>query len=296
MLTTSIRLALILALAVPCLARDLERPSITAVAFVRIYTNDLAASKKFYSERIQLPEVPCVNKDCTQFQVGNNQYVQIMNANGKNNGMEVVAFQTTDAEGLRRYLASKQIAVPQKLTRNSDGSREFEITDAEGHHVAFLQPSKGSDKRGGTSHRMIHAGFIVKDRAAMDRFYQDVLGFRPYWYGGKDPDHPVWISLQVHDGSDWLEYMLDVKDDADHRTKGIFNHFALGIVDVHTVESSLLKTGWQPSDREKVQMGRDGKYQLNIYDPDDVRVEFMEFAPKEKPCCSEFTSAHPQPD
>jgi len=41
-------------------------------------------------------------------------------------------------------------------------------------------------------------------------------------------------------------------------------------------------------------MGKDGKWQLNVYDPNGTRVELMEFTPKEKPCCSEFTAPHPQ--
>jgi hypothetical protein len=40
-------------------------------------------------------------------------------------------------------------------------------------------------------------------------------------------------------------------------------------------------------------MGRDGKWQLNLYDPDLTRIELMEFTPKEKPCCSEFQGQHP---
>jgi hypothetical protein len=43
------------------------------------------------------------------------------------------------------------------------------------------------------------------------------------------------------------------------------------------------------------QIGRDGKWQLNLYDPDGTRVELMEFAPVEKPCCSEYTGPHPKP-
>ena len=39
--------------------------------------------------------------------------------------------------------------------------------------------------------------------------------------------------------------------------------------------------------------GRDGKTQLNLYDPDLTRVEYMEFTPAGKTCCSEFTAAHP---
>ena len=40
-------------------------------------------------------------------------------------------------------------------------------------------------------------------------------------------------------------------------------------------------------------MGRDGKWQLNLYDPDFTRIELMEFKPIEKPCCSEFQGRHP---
>jgi hypothetical protein len=32
---------------------------------------------------------------------------------------------------------------------------------------------------------------------------------------------------------------------------------------------------------------------LNLYDPDETRVELMEFAPVEKPCCAEYTGPHP---
>jgi hypothetical protein len=40
-------------------------------------------------------------------------------------------------------------------------------------------------------------------------------------------------------------------------------------------------------------MGRDGKWQYNLWDPDDVRVELMEYSASEKPCCSEFTAISP---
>ena len=41
--------------------------------------------------------------------------------------------------------------------------------------------------------------------------------------------------------------------------------------------------------------GREGKWQLNLYDPDGTRVELMEFTPVEKPCCSDCTGPHPKP-
>ena len=59
------------------------------------------------------------------------------------------------------------------------------------------------------SRRMIHAGFLVYHRAAADHFYREVLGFRPYWHGGMKDNETDWVSLQVPDGTDWLEYMLN---------------------------------------------------------------------------------------
>jgi hypothetical protein len=40
-------------------------------------------------------------------------------------------------------------------------------------------------------------------------------------------------------------------------------------------------------------MGKDGKWQANLYDPDGTRVELMEFQPVAKPCCSDFTASSP---
>jgi hypothetical protein len=44
-----------------------------------------------------------------------------------------------------------------------------------------------------------------------------------------------------------------------------------------------------------IQAGKDGKIQLNLFDPDQTRVEYMEFKPVMKPCCSDFTGPHPSP-
>jgi hypothetical protein len=54
--------------------------------------------------------------------------------------------------------------------------------------------------------------------------------------------------------------------------------------------------GWTPSATEHSQIGRDGKLQLNVFDPDLTRIELMEFRPVDKPCCSEFTAPHPSED
>jgi hypothetical protein len=44
---------------------------------------------------------------------------------------------------------------------------------------------------------------------------------------------------------------------------------------------------------EKTKIGKDGKGQFNMYDPDGIRVELMNFHATEKPCCSPFTAQDP---
>jgi hypothetical protein len=41
------------------------------------------------------------------------------------------------------------------------------------------------------------------------------------------------------------------------------------------------------------QIGKDGKGQFNLYDPDGIRLELMNFHATDKPCCSPFTAEDP---
>jgi len=214
--------------------------------------------------------------------------------------LEAIAFRTDDAKGLRNYLQENHVAV-EKLTKCGQDAC-FSVLDPEQHRLTFVQSSSesnpptalpGASSSGSVSSPIIHAGFVVRDRAATDHFYKEILGFRPYWHGGMKDERDDWVALQVPDGTSWVEYMLNIAQDASKHTLGVMNHIAIGVADIHATKEQLIKNGWKPTEEPKV--GRDGKWQLNLYDPDDTRVEFMEFTPKEKPCCSEFTSPHPGP-
>jgi catechol 2,3-dioxygenase-like lactoylglutathione lyase family enzyme len=140
---------------------------------------------------------------------------------------------------------------------------------------------------------MIHAGLLVHNRELEDHFYRDLLGFRLYWHGGMQPGETDWVAMQVPDGTDWLEYMLNQPEHPDLRLMGVMNHISLGVADMKKAQKILESHGWKEHGEEKVQMGRDGKWQLNLYDPDLSRIELMEFQPVQKPCCAEFTGQHP---
>jgi catechol 2,3-dioxygenase-like lactoylglutathione lyase family enzyme len=207
-----------------------------------------------------------------------------------------VAFRTDDVKRLRDFLL-KNHTTAEKLGKCGEDPC-FGIFDPEHHRLIFVQHSDNSPVEipgaySSTPARppIIHAGFVVHDGAAEERFYQDILGFHVYWHGGRKDGETSWVDMQVPDGTDWIEYMLNVPANADHHTLGVMNHIALGVPDIHAAEEQLHKNGWTGNEQPKI--GRDGKWQLNLYDPDDTRVEFMELTPTQKPCCSEFTGPHP---
>jgi catechol 2,3-dioxygenase-like lactoylglutathione lyase family enzyme len=293
MITARVLLIAVL-LSISAVGEEARRPPITGIEFVRIYAKNPAASRTFYTKTLLLPESKCPRADCARYQIGKNQYVEVVKADENQDGLQVIAFRTANAEGLRRYMAAHDLKVPDKVKKTKDGL-EFEFTDSEDHRIAFVQPKTDADQQGAISHRLIHVGFIVHNPRDMDPLFRDVLGFRPYWHGGMQPDRTDWVSIQVPDGTDWIEYMLNVPVTADHHLVGVMNHLALGVENMDTTEAALMKTGWQPHGEEQKQLGKDGKMQLNVFDSDEVRVEFMNFKSTEKPCCSEFTGEHSAP-
>ena len=207
-----------LALSAAGWAQAVKRPAITGLAYARFYESDLPAAKQFFGQRLGLPETDLPNGGAS-FAVGMRQRVEIvaLPSPAPADRLAMVAFLTPDVQGMRRYLESKGIAV------EAHGADEIRLKDPEGNPIAFVQESRAAAGRvtamkaagapgGATSRRMIHAGFGVKSAAAEDAFYRGVLGFKPYWHGGSKDDGVVdWSSLQVPEGADWIEYMLEYR-------------------------------------------------------------------------------------
>ena len=278
--------------------RNVTRPPIVGVAHIGLRTDDVAAARKFYTGLLGFQEPFSLNKPdgsltLTYFKVNDHQYIEVFPElkDPKQDRLSHISFETTDAEQLRAYLASQGVKVPDKLPSRLDGDLGFDVIDPDGHDIEFMQYMPGSlhEKQFGKfmpssriSQHMIHVGFTVQDRAAEDHFYKDILGFKETWHGGMKDDRTDWVDMRVPDGKDWLEYMLNVHD-PDPRLLGVMDHLALGVPDVNAADKELQKRGFNG---EKPKIGRDGKWQLNLYDPNLTRVELMEPKPVEKPCCS----------
>ena len=275
------------------------RARITGIAQVRFLVTDTDRSRTFYSGILKIGQGlnRCPTRERLCFSVAQDQQIELQQASTPSGAslLTEIALETDNANQLRSYL-ERRGAAPGQLSKSPEGSEFFSVSDPEGHHIAFVQyPSSDNSLTtvDQVSTHMIHAGFVVHDREAEDKFYKDILGFHVYWHGGMKDGEDDWVDMQVPDGTDWIEYMLRVPENASHKTRGVMNHIALGVPDIHAAREQLIKNGWKGTEEPKI--GRDGKWQLNLYDPDDTRVELMEFTPTEKPCCAEYTGPHPHP-
>ena len=276
-------------------AQTPQRPHILGIDHVSFYTTHPDGVKKLYGDVLGLASVSPIEPGGTLRYLVGTQWVGYSPAPDPNSTdrMDHVALLTDNITALRKYLIAQGIKVPQ-IQGQSDHSLFFVVNDPEGHKIEFVERDKGEaapPAAPAVSKHMIHAGFLVYKREATDHFYHDILGFRPYWHGGMKDDETSWVSFQVPDGTDWIEFMLYDPAGKDRHFLGVMNHIALGVTDIQAAKAQLIKNGAKLTEEPK--LGRDGKWQLNVYDPDETRVEFMEFLPKEKPCCSEFTGPHP---
>jgi lactoylglutathione lyase len=274
------------------------RPPIIGIAHIGLKTDNLAAAREFYGHTLGFQEPFTVDKPTgglmlTYFKVNDHQYIEVFPelTSPAEDRLSHIAFETTDAHALRDYLAAHAVPVPDTLKPGLDGNLSFMVKDPDGHSVEFVEYLEGSLHRRNfgkflpdtrISEHMIHVGVTILDRAAADRFYKDILGFQVMWYGGMTDDRVDWVDMRVPEGSDWLEYMLNVRNPSP-RTLGVMHHLALGVPNIETAYKTVVDRGYKA---EQPKIGRDGKWQLNLYDPNYTRAELMEPKPVRKPCCS----------
>ena len=287
-----------------------RRPSITSVSHLAVYAADPARTEAFYVRELGAAKLPDTeNPAGVRYYFSPLQFVEVLPlpAGAGINRLDHAAFNVSDAEAMRRYLISRGIGVPRKVSDGSDSSRWFQVKDPEGMTIEFVQPPGSTPKiaDGGLSTHIIHVGFIIHDRRLEDGFYRDVLGFRPYWAGGMKDDVTNWVSQQVPDGPDWLEYMIVGTPDTrgipatmSQANLGVLDHFALGVPNMEAAYTRLWNEGRLGPDARGQQpapkIGRDAKWQLNLIDPDGTRAEVMELHAIGKPCCSPFTASDPE--
>ncbi len=286
-------------LAFPSLQADSStRPQIFGIAYVKFKTTNLEKAQEFYGTLLGLPNhgSSCTGVPQPCFVVNDQHHIELVSVTTGAPGPYLVeiAFAVNNVNQIAAYLTANHYPTSEILT-HPDSSPYLELHDPEHNKIVFV-PAHGKTNSGGSdsaiSHKIIHAGFVTHDANLENKFYEDLLGFHLYWKGGRTDTEVDWFMNQVPNGDTWIEYMLNISANADHRELGIQYHLSLGVQNIEETATLLKSRGVSfPAPIT----GRDGKRQLTLLDPDQTRIEFMEFTPVEKPCCSDYTGPHPQP-
>ena len=263
------------------------RPRITGIDHVVLRVADAAKARQFYGSLLGLRASSERRGEATRlrFDVGRRQSILVdpdLPA-GEDERLRLLAFATPDLEALAAHLAARGVTA----TRAEGSPATLLVADPDGHPLAFVErtwpPADTSARpvvfRGPSpvSARLLHAGLTIRDEAAANRFYKDVLGFGEIWRGGRTDGATDWVNMRVPDGTDYLEYML-VTAPPDRRQRGVLHHVALQVPDMQEAwETVGART--PTADRARLgapNVGRNGRWQLNLYDADGTRTELME--------------------
>jgi len=267
-----------------------KRPELIGIASVEVQVTDLKKAATFYRDMLgySTTTTPAGSGKAAALWIKVNHRQTIIVRDGLPTGQIerfiAVGVQTTDAEAMRAYLKSKGIDVPDSLNKKEKGKLSFTIQDPDQHAITFVQylpiagqPATVQYAAGkALSDRILHAGLTIRDAAAADRFYKDVLGFSEIWRGGANDSVTSWINMRLPESTDYLEYMLTTTTPTKQQL-GSSHHIALLVPDMQkAVDALRIRTAKYNYPAAAPRIGRNKRWQLNLYDPDGTRIELME--------------------
>src|SRR5258708_1013433 len=153
-----------------------KSPTTYRVGWVCLRVSDLTKSKAFYKETLQLKELPgkCFTRDAICFWINATQKLELVpvTSSTDSGGLDLVGFLTHDLKKTRAYLVARELK-PSEIVKTGEGRQYFEAQDFENHKIAFESAFEDVDYVfSPISSSLIHAGFVVRDRAAEDHFYK----------------------------------------------------------------------------------------------------------------------------
>jgi len=273
-------------------AQTAKRPRIVGLSHAAFFVHDVDKARAFYKGFLGYEEPFSLNKsdgtlDLTYIKINDRQSIELFVERGQGAGrLYQVAFEVDDAEAMRAYLASRGIKTPDKVSKGRIGNLNFTVKDPDGHVVEFVQylPDGWTLKDAGKhlpaeplSTHLKHVGFVVDSLERSVRFYRDLLGCTETWRGNAPGQLLQWVNLKVPDGDDYIELMLYTDPPSAIRL-GSMNHVSMEVADVTKTAATLeARSAYKEYGRPlTVRTGVNRKRQLNVFDPDSTRTEFME--------------------
>lgn len=284
---------LIAILASPLSAQEIARPKIVGVPHIAFYAKDPGKSSEYYREFLGFDQAYALKASgenhpaALVFKINDRQFVELYpEREPGSDRLHHISIETESAEGMRRYLGSRKVRVPERVSTDRFGNAAFDFQDPEGHTVRVVEyrpdsqtgRDKGkhlSDNR--ISKRMMHVGIIVTKLEPELKFYTEVLGFREFWRGSSTGEVLSWINLRVPDGEDYIELML-YKEPPQPTARGSAHHLCLEVPSVPQAAATLEKRPYRARYSRSIEprVGRNRKRQVNLFDPDGSRAELME--------------------
>ena len=265
------------------------RPSIVGVDHVAFRISNAAAAQGFYGDLLGHPVVTPRDASAPLVVRINARQALVLEPGlqpDQDDRLSHIALATSDLTAMKTYLESKGVAV-EGPARQSCGRQGLRTRDPDGNAIEFVQEDAivASDTVGSgfgrtgvpLSTRLYHTGAAIRDEARAHTFYRDVLAMEETWRGGATPDRISWVNMRVPDGTDYIEYMLNDKPPT-RQQLGSQHHACLLVPDIQA-EWEVVRAR-TPADKrgalQKPRIGRNNKWQLNLFDPDGTRVELME--------------------
>ena len=281
--------ALILVLTAAAFSFGQSRPPITGIAHAAFFVSDIDKARAFYKDYLGFAEPfdlknPDGSLSLTFIKINDRQYVELFPEREKNSDrLNHISIETTDAEALRKYLASKGVKVPAQVSRNRIGNASFNVSDPDGHTLEITQYLPGGESlrnKGKAmpttriSDYMAHFGILVGSLDASRKFYGDILGFTETWRGSREGKALDWTNMKVPDGDDYIEFML-YSTIPEPTKRGSAHHICLFVPDIEKAAAEL-KTRPGYDKPLVIRTGVNRKRQLNLFDMDGTRTELME--------------------
>ena len=273
-------------------ADQIKRPRVLGLAHVALFVGDLPKARAFYEDFLGYQAPYVLKRDdgsdrIVFIKINELQYIELFDESPKQDGhLNHISVLTDSAERMRLYLASRGIEVPDRVGKGRIGNSNFNIIDPDGHTVEIVQyePDSWTMRERGRfmpetriSSQMAHAGILVRKLGPAIKFYRDVLGFEEFWRGSSSGTELSWVNMRVPDGSDYLEFML-YSQPPDNQQMGVRHHICLFTPDIKKAVAILEgRPAFKKYGRAiTINVGKNGKRQANLFDPDGTRIELME--------------------
>lgn len=264
---------------------------ILGISHVNFRVSDLNKARQFYGgllgyeSAFQFDKPDGSGPSLLFYKVNDDQFIEVSPGLPPNEDrrMTHVSFQVSDAAKARDLLISRGLN-PTAIAEGRDRNRAFRLNDPEGNILEFTEYLPGgmhAQARGKSiganriSSHLLHAGIVVTNVDQAMSFYRDQLGFQEFWRGGPADGETRWINMRTPGTrGDYVELMISGPNPT-RNSLGSMQHDCLEVPDIHKAHDALqARAGdWKIGD---TRVGRNKKWQLNLFDQDGSRTELME--------------------